>query len=71
MEVSETDLLSLLRTMDVLKTYLREIVIVGGWVPFLYRRYGHIPSRHPSVRTMDIDVAVPGRLEELGRPTYR
>ena len=69
MEVSKTDLLSLLKTLEVLKLYLKEIVIVGGWVPFLYRRYGHMPSRHPSIRTMDIDVAVPRRLEERGRPT--
>lgn len=69
MEVSETDLLSFLKTIEVLKLYLKEIVIVGGWVPLLYRRYGHIPSRHPSVRTMDIDVAVPRHLEERGRPT--
>lgn len=69
MEVSETDFLSLLKTLEVLQPYLGEIVIVGGWVPFLYRRYGQMPSRHPSIRTMDIDVAVPRRLEEEGRPT--
>lgn len=69
MGVSEPDLLSLLKTLEVLKPYLKEIVIVGGWVPLLYRRYGQLPSRHPSVRTMDIDVAVPRRLEERGRPT--
>ena len=54
MEVNESDLLSLFRTLDTLKPYLGEIVIVGGWVPFLYRKYGEIPARHPSVRTMDI-----------------
>lgn len=69
MEVSETDLLSLLKTIEVLKPYLEEIVIVGGWVPFLYRAYGQMPFRHPSVRTMDIDVAVPRRLKERERPT--
>lgn len=69
MEAIETDLLSFLKTIDVLKKYLNDIVIVGGWVPFLYRRYGHIPSRHPSIRTMDIDIAVPGRLKEIGRPS--
>lgn len=69
MEVSETDLLAFLKTIEVLKPYLKEIVIVGGWVPLLYRRYGRIPSRHPSVRTMDIDVAVPRHLEERRRPT--
>ncbi len=69
MEVRESDLLSLLKTIEVLKPYLKDIVIVGGWVPLLYRRYGRIPSRHPSVRTMDIDVAVPRRLKQSGRQT--
>lgn len=69
MEVRESDLLSLVKTLEVLKPYLKDIVIVGGWVPLLYRRYGRIPSRHPSVRTMDIDLAVPRRLKERGRPT--
>lgn len=68
MEIS-ADILSLLKTLEVLQSYLREIVIVGGWVPLLYCRYGQMPSRHPSVRTMDIDIAVPRRLEEQGRPT--
>lgn len=69
METSETDLLSLLKTLGVLAPYLDEIVIVGGWVPFLYRRYGQMPSRHPSLRTMDIDVVVPRHIEDRGRPT--
>lgn len=69
MEVSEKDLLSLVKTLEVLTPYLDEIVIIGGWVPFLYRKYGQILSRHPSVRTTEIDVAVPTRVEERGRPT--
>jgi len=69
MEVGESELLSLLRTLDTLKPYLEEIVIVGGWVPFLYRKYGEIPARHPSVRTTDIDIAVPRQVPAKGRPT--
>jgi len=69
MEVTETDLLSLLRTLDTLKLYLEEIVIVGGWVPFLYRKYGDLPARHPSVRTTDIDIAIPRQVTAKGRPT--
>jgi len=68
-ETSETDLLSLLKALEVLAPYLDEIVVVGGWVPFLYRRYGQIPSQHPSLRTMDIDVVVPRHIEKRGRPT--
>ncbi len=69
MQKGETDVLSLLRTIEVLAPYLDEMVIVGGWVPFLYNRYGQMPSRHPLLRTMDIDVAVPRRVNERGRPT--
>ena len=69
MEASKTDLLSLLKAIEVLAPYLDEIVIVGGWVPFLYNRYGQMPSPHPLLRTMDIDVVVPRHVEERGRPT--
>lgn len=69
MEVNETELLSLLNAIKVLIPYLDEIVIVGGWVPFLYHRYSQMPSPHPLLRTMDIDVVVPRHVEEHGRPT--
>ena len=69
MEESRTDLLSLLKAMEVLAPYLDEIVIVGGWVPFLYNRYGQMSSPHPLLRTMDIDVVVPRRVKERGRLT--
>lgn len=69
MEPSETDLPSLLNAIKVLAPYLGEIVIVGGWVPFLYNRYGQVPSPHPLLRTMDIDVVVPRHVEAHGRPT--
>ena len=69
MEASKTDLLSLLKAIEVLAPYLDEIVIVGGWVPFLYHRYGQRPSPHPLLRTMDIDVVVPRHVEERERPS--
>ena len=69
MDVSESDLVSLLKTLDTLKPYLEDIVIVGGWVPYLYRKYGAIPARHPSVRTGDIDIAVPNVVPDKGRTT--
>jgi hypothetical protein len=68
-EASKADLLSLLKAVDVLAPYLDEIVIVGGWVPFLCNRYGEMPSPHPLLRTMDIDIVVPRHVEERGRPT--
>jgi hypothetical protein len=68
-EVTDAELLTLLRTLDTLKPYLDDIVIVGGWVPFLYRKYGNMPARHPSVRTTDVDIAVPRSVPDKGRPT--
>jgi len=65
----EASLVTLIRTLRVLEPYLDQIVIVGGWVPFLYHTYGRMPSQNPLVRTMDIDVidvVVPGTLPERG-----
>jgi len=69
MEVNETDLLSLYKALDVLKPYLGQIVLVGGWVPVIYRKYGNMGARHPSVRTTDIDIAVPRTIPAAGLPT--
>ena len=55
-------LASLLTTLRALEPYLGEVVVVGGWVPTLYRRYGRVPARHPALFTRDIDVVVPARL---------
>jgi hypothetical protein len=68
-ERDRTDPLSLFKVLQVLSPYLDEIVIVGGWVPFLYDRYGRMASPHPLPRTIDVDVVVPRRVEEHGRPT--
>ncbi|RPJ62720.1 MAG: hypothetical protein EHM12_03965, partial [Dehalococcoidia bacterium] len=69
MEVNETDLLALYKALNVLKLYLGQIVLVGGWVPVIYRKYGNIGSRHPSVRTTDIDIAVPRRIPDTELPS--
>lgn len=66
MERDRTDPLSLFRVVGVLSPYLDEIVIVGGWVPFLYDRYGQMPSPHPLPRTIDVDVVVPRRIKKHG-----
>ena len=65
----EASLVALIETLKVLEPYLDQIVIVGGWVPFLYHSYGRMPSQNPLVRTMDIDVAVPRTLPERGSLT--
>jgi hypothetical protein len=65
-QTREASLVALIRTLRVLEPYLDQIVIVGGWVPFLYHTYGRMPSQNPLVRTMDIDVVVPRTLPERG-----
>ena len=38
----------LFRTLGILRAYLPEIVVGGGWAPFLYRRYiFHDRKREP------------------------
>jgi len=69
MEVNETDLLAFYKALNVLKPYAGQIVLVGGWVPVIYRKYGNVRSRHPSVRTTDIDIAVPRGIPDTGLPT--
>ena len=68
-EPYETNLPSLLKTLHVLQPYLKDIVICGGWVPVLYRRYLKLPFRQPPLLTKDIDVVVPRRLSDEDRPT--
>ncbi len=69
MEVTDKDLAALYKALEVIKPYLGQIVLVGGWVPAIYRRYGNLRSRHPSIRTTDIDIAVPRKLQDSGLPT--
>ena len=45
-------------TLVILKSYLSEIVIGGGWAPFLYYRYLVGDRYHAPVLTSDIDLMV-------------
>jgi hypothetical protein len=55
---AEQGLLRLLRTLE---PYADDIVLVGGWVPFVYARHLDLADRVP-LFTRDIDLAVPRRL---------
>lgn len=49
-----------LLALEALKPYLPDIVISGGWVPFVYHRY--LETARPDHRplgTKDVDIAVP------------
>ncbi|HEX8692560.1 MAG TPA: GSU2403 family nucleotidyltransferase fold protein [Longimicrobium sp.] len=53
-----------------LRPYLNELVIVGGWVPYLYKRYGGFASWMTSTSlTAEVDVLVDRPLLPAGRPS--
>jgi len=45
-----------LRTLWILRDYLHEIIVGGGWAPFLYYRYLFQNRDYEPVRTRDIDL---------------
>lgn len=51
-----------------LRDYLGDLIVVGGWVPQLYRRYGGLRSwRSDLSRTTEVDVVVSDRVPRSGR----
>ncbi|MFC1522336.1 GSU2403 family nucleotidyltransferase fold protein [Elusimicrobiota bacterium] len=61
---------SFLLALDSLREYLPDIVISGGWVPFVYYAYAAEtrPSQEP-LRTKDIDLLIPEKLRIGKRPS--
>lgn len=59
----------LFKTLATLKPYLPQIVIGGGWAPFLYYRYLTKDRRHAPVLTNDIDLMVRHRVTIVGLKT--
>lgn len=68
MDVPTAHLEALFRALRTLEPYRDDIVICGGWVPTLYRRYGSVQLRQPGLLTRDVDIAVPNSLPTSGRP---
>ena len=56
-------------TLVILRSYLSEIVIGGGWAPFLYYRYLVGDRNHAPVRTSDIDLIVKHHVPKFGSKT--
>jgi hypothetical protein len=55
-----------------LRDYLPELVLIGGWVPHLHRRYGPFPEWRGSLSfTAELDILVPCRLPRGERPPLR
>jgi hypothetical protein len=59
----------LLKTLAVLRPYLPQIVVGGGWAPFLYYRYLVKNREHTPVLTIDIDFMVRHQVPIVGPKT--
>ena len=59
----------LLNTLWILRDYLSEIVVGGGWVPFLYYRYLIEKSDRETIFTRDIDLLVKSQVPVIGSQT--
>ena len=61
---------SLFRVLGVLKPYLDDIVLIGGWVPHLYRRFGGFRDWKGEISlTSEVDILVPEAMPPSGRST--
>ena len=47
-----------LKTLWIIRAYLSEIVIGGGWVPLIYYHYLLADKSREPIRTRDIDLMV-------------
>jgi hypothetical protein len=59
----------LFRTLGVLRDYLPEIVVGGGWAPFLYNRYLFRDRNREPIFTRDIDFIVKPLVPVIGHKT--
>lgn len=58
---------TLLIGLEVLRPYLDDIVIAGGWVPYLYAAHQPPSEEAVALKTRDIDLAVPREVAERDR----
>lgn len=58
-----------LRTLWILRDYLQEIIVGGGWTPFIYYRYLLQKKDYEPVRTRDIDFIVKNEVPVVGTKT--
>ena len=54
------------RTLWILRDYLPELVIGGGWAPLIYHHYLIGDKSSEPIRTKDIDILVPEKLPVIG-----
>ena len=58
-----------LKTLWILKDYLGEIVVGGGWVPLIYYHYLLGDKSKEPIRTFDLDLMVNANLSVIGPKT--
>lgn len=58
-----------LKTLWIIRDYLSEIVIGGGWVPLIYYHYLLADKSREPIRTRDIDLMVQFKLPVIGSKT--
>jgi hypothetical protein len=59
----------LFKSLAILREYLPEIVVGGGWAPFLYHRYLFRDSQREPIFTRDIDLMVRPKVPVIGHKT--
>jgi hypothetical protein len=63
---------ALQRILWEFRPYLNDVVIIGGWVPYLHQRYGHYPSWHARLSlTAEVDTLLPSTLPVGSRPPLK
>lgn len=58
-----------LKTLAILREYLPQVVIGGGWAPLVYYHYLLGKKEIEPIRTRDIDLFVPERVQKVGSQT--
>lgn len=59
----------LFKILSILEDYLQDIVIAGGWAPLIYYHYLLSDKNLNPLRTKDIDIVVPSKLEIIANKT--
>ena len=57
----------LLRGLTAIEPYLEDVVLAGGWVPYVYELLYDATAAGRSPRTRDIDIAVPRSVPVKGK----
>lgn len=56
--------------LDTLREYLDDLILIGGWVPYLHFRYGRVANPEAGVSlTAEADLVIPPHLPGQGRRT--